>query len=403
MASPVVPARLLDLTRLVSRLGRGPLTGVDRVEHAYLGELLRRETAVFGLVRTAAGFLLLDRAGLGGVAAQVAGAPLVEADLLSRLTNRRDPLRGQAEATVRRLAIARAPAPLLRRLLRGVPQGTSYLNVGHSNLADRTLAALHTRCRIAVLLHDTIPLDHPAFSRPDTVDSFRQKLASVATHSDLVIHTTKTTREITEQHLRRAGRVPPGLVAALGVSPPHPAMMPDGLQPTQPYFVALGTVEPRKNHSLLVQVWTDLARHGPPPPLLVIGGRGWARPELFDQLAATCGMRLLSGLPDSTVASLLKGAAALLFPSLAEGFGLPPVEAAALGTLVIASDLPVLREVLGRYPIYLDPTDSISWMETIKTLSLQNASNRRRSVLSPPSWEDHFNTVLYSESCGSRI
>jgi len=40
MASPVVPARLLDLTRLVSRLGRGPLTGVDRVEHAYLGELL---------------------------------------------------------------------------------------------------------------------------------------------------------------------------------------------------------------------------------------------------------------------------------------------------------------------------------------------------------------------------
>jgi glycosyltransferase involved in cell wall biosynthesis len=100
---------------------------------------------------------------------------------------------------------------------------------------------------------------------------------------------------------------------------------------------------------------------------------------------------VLTGLPDGAVASLLLGARALLFPSLAEGFGLPLVEAAALGTPVIASDLPVIREVLGDYPVYLDPVDSYPWMETVKTLAL---SQTRQTALTPPTWRDHFNTVL---------
>lgn len=393
MSGPV-PARLLDLTRLVSRLGRGPLTGVDRVEAAYLDALLQRATPLYALVRTAAGFLLLDRAGARGVADLVAGAPLGDADLLSRLTNRRDALRGRAEAAVRRLAIARAPAPLLRLLLTRLPQGASYLNVGHANLSDRTLAALRRRCRVAVLLHDTIPLDHPRFSRPDTVDSFRAKLAAVARHADLVIHTTATTRRQTEPHLQRAGRVPPGVTAHLGVPPPRPGPLPPGLTPEQPYFLTIGTVEPRKNHALLLQVWEDLARIAPPPPLLVIGARGWAEPVLFDRLAATPGVRLISGLDDGAAASLLQGATALLFPSLAEGFGLPPIEAAALGTPVVACDLPVLRELLGDTPIFLPPDDTNSWLETIKSLSLHKADNCPQNALKPPSWQDHFNTVL---------
>lgn len=394
MDRPGVTARLLDLTRLVSRLGRGPLTGVDRVEAAYLQELLGRETPLFALVRTAAGHLLLDRAGAQAVAALVAGAPLGPIDLLSRMTNRRDPQRGRAEATVRRLAIARAPGPFLGHLLRRLPAGTSYLNTGHANLSDRTLSALHRHVRIGVLLHDTIPLDHPDYSRPDTVASFRRKIAAVSAHADLVIHTAKASRALTEPHLHRAGRVPPGIVAHLGVPPPQRAALPVDLQPVAPYFVALGTVEPRKNHALLLRVWNEMARTGSPPALWVIGARGWARPDLFDQLAATPGVRLVSGLADGAVTTLLEGASALLFPSLAEGFGLPPIEAAALGTPVIASDLPVIRELLGDYPIYLDPTDSYSWLETINRLNTSDVSTREQTAITPPLWDDHFNTVL---------
>jgi len=390
----VVAARLLDLTRLVSRLGRGPLTGVDRVEFAYLVELLRRDAALFALVRTAAGYLLMDRSGAQSVANLVAGMPLGRTDILSRLTNRLDPLRGQAEAAVRRVSIARVPHLGLQRLLRRLPEGASYLNIGHANLSDRTLRCLRTRCRIAVLLHDTIPLDHPEFSRPDTVASFHRKLVAVATHADLIIHTTHHTRITSEAHLRDAGRVPAGIVAKLGVPQPQPTHSPAGLVLKQPYFVALGTVEPRKNHALLLRVWSELARHGPPPQLLVAGARGWADPHLFGQLATVPGVQLLSGVPDGEVAALVQGSAALLFPTFAEGFGLPPVEAAALGTPVVASDLAVTREVMGEYPIYLGVADSYSWLETIIALSSKNAPGDRQARVPPPTWKDHFNTVL---------
>ena len=136
MAPNPIAARLLDLTRLVSRMGRGPMTGIDRVEHAYLLHLLDSEVPLFGLVRTGFGYALLDRVGMAGIARRVRGAePLGEADLLARLAHRRNPVRARAEADVRRLALARAARPFLRQmLLRHLPAGTSYLNTGHANL-----------------------------------------------------------------------------------------------------------------------------------------------------------------------------------------------------------------------------------------------------------------------------
>jgi len=385
---------LLDLTRLVSRLGRGPMTGVDRVEHAYLTHLLALETPLFGLVRTAAGYLLLDRAGARGVAALATRGPVGPSDLLSRLTNR-DPVRARAEASVRRLAVGRALRGSLARLLRHLPDGASYLNTGHANLPDRGLAALHRRMRIAVLVHDCIPLDHPELSRPDTLAGFAAKLAAVSAHADLVIHTTQDARSRTEAHLRRMGRCPAGVVAGLGVPQPRPAALPKGVDGSHGYFVTIGTIEPRKNHALLLDVWDTLAKSGqPPPPLYVVGARGWADPALFDRLATTPGVTVLQGLPDGAVAALVQHAAALLFPSRAEGYGMPPVEAAALGTPVIASDLAVIREVMGDYPVYLDPTDSYSWLETIKGWGPGADHANVGTVRQPPRWQDHFNIVL---------
>ncbi len=373
------------------------MTGVDRVEFAYLSHLLTLETPLFGLVRTAAGFLLLNRAGAQGVAALVMGGVLRKADLLSRLTNRKNPVRARAEASVRALAVARAPRNMLGWLLRRLPDGASYLNVGHSNLTDPVLHVLHRRFRVTVLVHDCIPLDHPGYARPDTVDGFAAKLTAVAAHADLVIHLTAVARNLTEAHLRRFGRLPAGVVSPLGVPVPQPdpTALPATLDLTAPYYIVLGTIEPRKNHALLVQVWQQLGRSGAPPRLYVVGNRGWADPALFDQLAVTPGVQVLSGLSDGAVAALLQGAAALLFPSLAEGFGLPPVEAAALGTPVIASHLPVLHEVMGDYPVYLDAADSYSWVETIEAQgrgALRQGDIGLRRV--PPTWEAHFNTVL---------
>jgi glycosyltransferase involved in cell wall biosynthesis len=387
-------ARVLDLTRLVSRLGLGPLTGVDRVEYAYLTHLLGLDVPLWALVRTKVGFLLLDRTGARGIAALV-GAVLPRSDWVGRVTRRGQPMRARAEAAARRLAVARCARWGLRRMLGRVPAGFHYLNVGHANLTDGVLGCMG---RVGILVHDTIPLDHPEFASTGTPAAFAKKLAVVARRANVVIYSTQNARDKAEAHM---ARVPPAVVAALGV----PMPVPMGASPIgQPYFVILGTIEPRKNHALLLDVWEDMATRGHPVPgLVIVGRRGWAAPALFARLD---GLRAqlpqiveLPGLDDGSVASLLLGSAGLLFPSLAEGFGLPPVEAASLGVPVIASDLSVTREVLGDYPVYLNVTDRYSWTETIMQRAAmanapQTTKGDARPRVDPPRWEDHFNTVL---------
>lgn len=393
-------AWLLDLTRLVSRLGRGPLTGIDRVELAYLQYLLARREPLFALVRTALGFVVLDRAGAGGMLDRVLGkVPLGPADLLGLMTQRHLPPALRAESDARRLAVARCLSVRLGATLRRVlPCGAVYVNVGHANLSARVLRAIKSvvDARIVVLVHDTIPLDYPQYCRPGMALAFAKKLAVVEGHADFVVHSAKCTRQQTETHFTR---IPPGIVAPLGVD----TTLRDAGAPVAadcPYFVVLGTIEPRKNIGLLVKVWQKLQTiHGPVPHLYVIGNRGWAEPALFDDLAALVAgghASVLHSLSDGAVVALLNGASALLFPSYAEGYGLPPIEAAALGVPVIAGNLPVVVEMLDDYPVYLDTSDVYAWTEAI-TQQMKHQMpqhNADRQIRVPPNWADHFELVF---------
>lgn len=394
---------LLDVTRLLSRIGSGAaLTGIDRVELAYLRHVPQRMQQCFGLFRSPAGLVLIAPEDLARLGDWAEGAALPRgSDWVGRLGRRGRPVLAALEADLRRRALARAPHVWAGMLLRhALPAGTVYLNVGHANLASATLARLRAGAGlpVVVLVHDTIPLDHPEFTRPDQTPAFRRKLAAVSAHADRVIHLAQATRDSTERHMARLGRVPPGVVAPLGitVAKPDRGQLPAGLDLSRPYFVMLGTVEPRKNHAFLLDLWDELARRpGPLPELLILGNRGWADAGTLARLdRGPPGVRLISGLSDGAVAALVAGALALLFPSLAEGFGLPPFEAAALGTPVIASDLPVLRENLKDFPVYAMPSDRYSWLRAISDRILQDDS-----IISPPwlpTWEDHLGIVLNS-------
>ena len=293
-----------------------------------------------------------------------------------------------------------------------MPPGTTYLNIGHSNLSRRVLRAIRALHggRTAVFIHDTIPLDFPEFQRPGTVNRFRESLRLAGTHADLLIFNSARTKGDVERTLRRWNLSVPGVVAHLGVTPaaPTPRALPDGLPTDRPYFVVLGTIEPRKNHALLLDVWEDLAKSpanavGPVPGLIILGARGWRNEEVFarlDRLPPDGPVREVNGLSDGAVAALVQGAAGLLQPSFAEGFGLPPVEAAALGTPVVCSDLAVFHEVLGDIPVYLSPGDRLTWTETITRLSAAHAQDGGPARADgstgfvPPSWQDHFNIVF---------
>jgi len=397
------PAYLLDVTRLASRLGRGALTGIDRVELAYLRHLLTGPGACMGLLRTAAGIVVLSAEGLRVIDRWAAGEKIPQRrDLLSRFSRRGTALQGRVETALRSHALARAPMFLARfALARTCPALTVYLNIGHANLTDRMMRALRKvpGLKIAVMVHDTIPLDYPAFTRQGQAEVFGRKLAVVSRHADVVIHTAASNQRQTEVHLANLGRVPRAVVAPLGVTlaTPDPSQLPKDLTLEDPYFVTIGTIEPRKNHRLLLDIWESLAQTGGPlPRLLILGNRGWADPALLSRLdRGVPGVQVLSGLSDAAMAAVLQGSRALVFPSLAEGFGLPPFEAAGMGIAVISSNLSVIRDGLLDYPVYLDPMDSYSWMETILGHSLgERPKEIKRLGVEVPSWEKHFNSVL---------
>ena len=385
--------RLLDLTRLISRAGR-PMTGVDRVEFAYLCHLLA-DGPLYGLVRSSLGYVLLDERGCADLRDRIASQSWGAADRLSRIKRGMDPIRARAEADLRRICLARClPIRLRAMLRRHLPRGIVYVNTGHTNLTDRVLSALQgIDARVSVFIHDTIPLDHPQFQRPGTVNSFRHFLTSAA-RADLLICNSRQTEADLARHLG-ADRLPATVAAPLGLDLTAPGTAPDG--PWQsPYFVILGTIEPRKNHALLLDLWDQI----PDAHLLICGSRGWENHATFAALdARPPRVHELPGLDDGQVAALLTGSAGLLFPSLAEGYGLPPVEAAALNVPVLLHDLPIYREVLGDIPVYADASDRYLWRNEILRLAEHHRADKGARAaqaprFSPPTWESHFKAVL---------
>ncbi|MEM9139806.1 MAG: glycosyltransferase family 1 protein, partial [Pseudomonadota bacterium] len=288
---------------------------------------------------------------------------------------------------------ARDIAGLIQRL---VPAGGIYLNVGHDNLTDDVMTGIADAGLIrAVLLHDTIPLDFPEFARPGTPAKFQLKLQA-AKQADLLVFNSAHTGQRVAHHL---GSLHPNTcVAPLGIEPHGGAAR----SSPHPYFLCLGTIEPRKNHAMLLDIWDGLHGAPPPIPLRIAGRRGWRNKAVFERLdtGGTMGRTVFEDAApdDATLSDLVKGACAVLLPSYAEGYGLPVAEALAAGVPVIASDLPALRSVGQDVPEWLPPDAPDRWRETLIDYAEQpsqakQAQLQRLSAWSPPTWDAHFAIV----------
>jgi glycosyltransferase involved in cell wall biosynthesis len=136
--------------------------------------------------------------------------------------------------------------------------------------------------------------------------------------------------------------IPPGLEAAFVDAPVSPVW--DGA----PYLLGLGTAEPRKDFPGLVAAFDRLAAGHPGLELRIAGPRGWGDADLERAIAGAAHrdrIRRMGWVQD--VRALLAGAAVFVYPSRYEGFGLPPLEAMALGVPVVATSVGSLPEVLG--------------------------------------------------------
>ncbi|WP_448874295.1 glycosyltransferase family 4 protein [Desulfobulbus propionicus] len=378
-----MPEALIDITRLLDRRMQGRLpTGIDRVSLEYVRYLQRRATA---LVRYLGRWIELSQP----ESIRVFEALLEPPPHFSHLVKR---------------TVARA---LPRSFGRRFTEPRFLFNTGHNGLEQQAFIERLQQSRLKPLffIHDLIPLTHPEYCRPGEAKRHRIRMHTMLTLGQGILANSATTLEqLAEYAHRQHLPLPPATVAPL--APADLAAADACPLLTTPYFVILGTIEPRKNHWMILQLWRQLIeRMGDRAPrLVVIGQRGWECENVIDLLERCTVLRgyvfEYSACDDTELAAWLLHAQALLFPSFTEGYGMPLVEALTLGVPVIASDLPVFREIAGTVPEYVDPLDGRGWAEAIvayaqKDAPARQAQQQRMSRFSPPTWETHFAQVEY--------
>ncbi len=288
-----------------------------------------------------------------------------------------------------------------------LPAGTVYINTGQIVLAvPRLVSWLASRQDVkpVFMLHDAIPIENPEYTPAYTSRAHGQMLVSTARFAQGLIVTTQAAGKSIKRELARLGcRAIPVIAAALPV--PLPFLKPFAVDPDlrdSNYFVICGAIEPRKNHLLLLNVWREMiVRNDQKVPKLVVIGSRWHTNDAVIDMLEKCALLKghvieVEGLSSPALRQLLSAARALLMPSFAEGFGIPIIEALAVGTPVIASDLASHREAGGASVTYLSPLDGLGWLAAIEARTKDQTSNivRRRSIqYRPQTSADYFRQI----------
>jgi len=301
-----------------------------------------------------------------------------------------------------------------RALAGSLVSHAALLTPAHHRLERWTLAAELLRLRPALVhapdhvcaqplgwktvltVHDLafwrVPASHSAASRA-YYDGLRR---SVGQASRVICVSDATRRDLleygvaTEQRLRVVHEAPDPLFASLASR--REAVVEE--TNARPYFVCVGTIEPRKNHARIIRAFAALRSRWPDDgmELLIVGSDGVGAPDvraLPVQLGIADRVRFLGPLPATEIARLYQGAVGLVYPSLLEGFGLPILEAMASGCAVVTSNRSAMAEVAGDAALLVDPDDEESITESLRRL-VQDQAERQRYIAAGRRRVDEF-------------
>ena len=379
-----VPKILIDVTRLVYRRLKGKLpTGIDRVSLEYIRHFAADDTHPPRAVLSLGPFnAVLSAKDSAAVFAAV---------------GRTEPMTWLACRVIMK-------AFWWRWLCLDV-HGAHLFNTGHMGLENPRYAWALRRfgARPIFVISDLIPITHPEYCRPGERERHLMRMRVALSTGTGIVTISQDTLDVlqrfcTDEELK----MPPAVASPLAPGLPD---IESGPRPiARPYFVIIGTIEPRKNHWLLLQLWRQMVETmgNAAPRLVVIGQRGWECENVVDLLERCAQLKgVVIERPycsDAELITWLHHAQALLFPSFAEGYGMPLTEALSIGVPVIASDLPVFRETSGDVPEYANPLDGRRWRELIVEYArpdsvLREAQLARMAAFRPTTWPQHFARV----------
>lgn len=426
-----------DITRLVTRMLNSTPNGIDRVDYAFARHFVdpvageRR-----GVIATPWGPRLFgadaSRAAIEGIAAhwgesQEPALDRAYARVAAHLGGRSEEAltAGPAEKPVSEVNVPRFEqgrsgqfhgvlrwcaefgVPIGQSPEKHLPEGARYINVSQFPLWIASYFTWLERRRDikpVFFIHDLLPLEMPEYFRAAEYERHRRRLANLARFAAGAIVATEVVERSLSDHLAGLGRKGlPVLVAPVPVAPVFAAPWePDASLDTQAYFVMCGTIEPRKNHLLVLQVWRELVRRDGPeaPKLVIVGNRGWKYEAVVDLLERSPSLSRhvveVSGLSTPSLKRLLDHARALLMPSFAEGYGLPVREALAAGVPVIASAIPAFQAIgAAKNLTLLSPIDGEAWLATIRAFAASRPSCERDAAPTATTgdWSDYFEKI----------
>ncbi|WP_017296818.1 glycosyltransferase family 4 protein [Nodosilinea nodulosa] len=240
-------------------------------------------------------------------------------------------------------------------------------------------------------MYDLTPILYPNLCSKRTLQQFCRILESIDIDRDWIVCISEATKQdFCDYTGMNPSRVFTAPLAASGRFRPisaseetHKTLRYYGLADS-PYLLSLATLEPRKNLEFLVRCFLNLIQENPSTDLklVLVGVSGWKNEGIFREVQTCSDLAdrvIFTGfLPDRDLSTIYSGALAFAYPSLYEGFGLPPLEAMQCGTPVITSNKSSLPEVVGDAGIMVNPADEDAMCQAI--LDLVSSSTLRRSL-----------------------
>lgn len=293
-------------------------------------------------------------------------------------------------------SIRSRPARLLARAVRKIDRPRVSLRNGSYDIFHSPFLKLPARNVVGDLarvltVHDLIFLKNPEFMTPGLVSFLQRIFDSVDYERDWVICNSDFTKH---EFCEYSGMVPERVfVTPLAAADRfRPISDPDRLAevrrkyliPDGPYLLALSQFQPRKNFSHLIRCFSRLLSEQPglDAHLVMVGSPGWLFEEIFaagrDSDEIVNRIIFTGFVADEDLSAVYSGATAFVFPSLYEGFGLPPLEAMQCGVPVITSNTTALPEVVGGAGLLVDPTDKDSLCQAM--LDVLSSSDLRREL-----------------------